>query len=81
MTGAAGIVAFVDEVLSRRVMDELVADGYEPRLHGPRSHDGMFEIAIPGHGFDVDDLRTMVKMSELTGASLGLDEHGWITLS
>jgi hypothetical protein len=40
VTGSAGIVAVMAEVVSRCVVDELAADGYELRLQRPRSDDG-----------------------------------------
>jgi hypothetical protein len=68
------------EPLSRRVMDELEASGYEPRLHEPTDGDGAFEISLPGAGFDVGDFKAMVGMAERLGVGLSLDDRGWITL-
>jgi hypothetical protein len=74
-----GRVVRLNEIVSRRVMDELEATGYEPRLHRPDT-DGPFEVVVPGHGFDIGDLKAMVQMAEATGTSLALDERGRITL-
>jgi hypothetical protein len=71
----------MNEIVSRRVLEELEASGYEPRLHRPRHAGGPFEITLPGHGFDAADLKAMVQMADTTGTSLVLDDRGWITLS
>lgn len=69
----------MNERVSERVMEELEANGYEPRLH-PRKEDGPFEITLPGSGFDLADMKAMVKMAEMTGTTLTLDDRGWFTL-
>ena len=40
----------VREDVSRRVMDELSASGYEPRLHPPEEEDGAFQVSVAGDG-------------------------------
>jgi hypothetical protein len=69
------------ETLSRRVMEELEANGYEPRLHEPEADDGVFEISLPGAGFRLEDFKTMARISEDFGVGLKLDDRGRITLS
>jgi hypothetical protein len=71
----------MNEAVSRRVMDELEASGYEPRLHAPPDEHGAFEIKLPGAGFDIDDLKSVVNMAEGLGLGMRLDDRGWITLS
>jgi hypothetical protein len=62
------------------VRDELEANGYEPRLHAPHAEDGLFEIRLQGNGFDLDDLKTLVRIGEDFGVGVKLDDEGWITL-
>jgi hypothetical protein len=69
----------MNEIVSERVMEELEASGYEPRLH-PRDEGSPFEITLPGHGFELGDLKAMVRMAEATGTTLSLDDRGWFTL-
>jgi hypothetical protein len=69
----------VNEHVSERVMEELEASGYEPRLHA-RGERGPFSITLPGEGFDLGDLKAMVRMAEMTGTTLTIDDRGWFTL-
>jgi hypothetical protein len=69
----------VNEHVSERVMEELEASGYEPRLHS-RAEGGPFEITLPGQGFGLGDLKAMVRMAEMTGTTLTIDDRGWFTL-
>jgi hypothetical protein len=68
------------EDVARRVYEELEANGYSPKLHEP-AEGGLFEISLPGHGFDVGDFRTMAKISEDFGLALKLGDDARITLS
>jgi hypothetical protein len=70
----------VNEAVSRRVLDELEASGYEPRLHPPADEHGVFEIKLPGAGFDIDDFKSMVRVAEAEGLGMRLDDRGSITL-
>ena len=63
-----------------RVYKELVADGYEPRMHEPPDEGGAFELRLRGQDFDLGDLKTMVRVGEQFGLGLKLDSNGWITL-
>jgi hypothetical protein len=56
------------EDIARRVMTELEANGYEPRLHEPEEEGGLFEISLPGHGFDLGDLKAMAKSVKTSGS-------------
>jgi len=38
----------VREEVARRVMYELEAKGYEPRLHEPEEVGGIFSLSLPG---------------------------------
>jgi hypothetical protein len=71
----------VTEDVSKRVLEELEANGYEPRLHPPSDPSGTFTISLPSHGFGLGDLRTMVRISEDAGVGLKMDDRGRITLS
>ena len=68
------------EIVSRRVMDELEASGYEPRLHPPAEEGGPFEITLPGAGFDLNDFKAVARLAGMTGVGLKLDDKGRITL-
>jgi hypothetical protein len=69
----------MNEIVSQRVMEELEASGYEPRLH-PRDDGGPFEVTLSGQGFGLGDLKAMVRMAEATGTTLSLDDRGRFTL-
>jgi hypothetical protein len=69
------------EIVSRRVMDELEASGYQPRLHPPAEEGGPFEVMLPGDGFDLNDIKAVVRVAQMTGAGLKLDDKGRITFS
>jgi hypothetical protein len=69
------------EALARRVVDELSGEGYETRLHEPADGNGAFEVSVRGHGFGLEDLKTLVRMSADLGVGLRLDDKGWLTLA
>lgn len=68
------------EVLARRVLDELSANGYNPRFHEPENADGAFSVSIDGAGFDIDDFKTLVRIGEDLGLGLKLDDSGGLGL-
>jgi len=63
-----------------RVYRELEANGYEPQLHERTDEDGVFDLRLRGHDFDLGDFKTMVQVGERFGLGLALDDSGWITL-
>jgi hypothetical protein len=69
------------EDVSRRVYQELEANGYAPKLHEPEGDDGLFRISLPGAGFDLDDFKTMARIGEDFGIGLSLADDGRITLA
>jgi hypothetical protein len=69
------------EDVSKRVIDELEANGYSPKLHEPEHDDGLFQISLPGAGFDIDDFKNMARIGEEFGIGLHLGDDGRITLS
>jgi hypothetical protein len=71
----------MDEAVARSVFDELHANGYSPKLHEPEQEGGLFQVSLPASGFDVDDFKTMAKISEDFGLGLKLADDGRITLS
>jgi hypothetical protein len=71
----------MEEAVARSVFDELHANGYQPKLHEPAQEGGLFQVSLPGSGFELDDFRTMAKMSEDFGLALKLADDGRITLS
>lgn len=71
----------MQEAVARKVFDELEANGYQPKLHAPEQEGALFQISLPGKGFDLDDFRTMAKISEDFGIGLSLGDDGRITLA
>jgi hypothetical protein len=69
------------EDVSRRVFDELEANGYSPKLHEPEGGDGLFQVSLPGKGFGLEDFKTMARISEDFGVGLSLGDDGRITLA
>jgi hypothetical protein len=71
----------MQEAVARKVFDELGANGYSPKMHEPEQEGGLFEISLPGAGFDLADFKTMARISEDFGVGLKLADDGRITLS
>jgi hypothetical protein len=69
------------EDVARRVYEELKANGYSPKMHEPGGENGLFEISLPGHGFDLADFKTMAKVTEDFGLGLKLGDDARIMLS
>jgi hypothetical protein len=64
-----------------KVQQELEASGYAPRMHERDDGEGLFEISIPGHGFDLEDFKTLARISEDFGVGLRLGDDASITLA
>jgi hypothetical protein len=65
--------------VSDRVYEELKGEGYEARIHEPKDEGGPFEITLRGEDFDLDDLKSMVRVAEDFGLGLRLGADGSIT--
>jgi hypothetical protein len=71
----------MQEAVARKVMDELEASGYQPKMHAPEDEGGLFQISLPVSGFDIDDFKTMGSLTKTFGLGLKMADDGRITLS
>jgi hypothetical protein len=66
----------MQEDVARRVVDELEGNDYQPKIHAPEAEGGLFQVSLPGSGFDLDDFKTMAKISEEFGLGPKLADDG-----
>jgi hypothetical protein len=45
-------------------------------MHAPEAEGGPFQVSLPGSGFDLDDFKTMAKISEEFGLGPKLADDG-----